>query len=486
MASNHRREALFLAVGQGLTAVMTLVVLSVLAHLYDKDQLATYQQTFLVFLVLAPILQLGVAEAIFYFIPIEQNRKRGRLLDATLVLITSASVFSVFILFGGNFLISNWLNNPQIGKLLYWLIPYALTVTPGSIIAPSLIANGEAVRSAWFTIVKECIVGLATLTPALLTMPVETVIISHIIANASMNLIGVRLILLLPGDAKARPNRGAIYELLKFSLPVGVTAMIGRIARQLDKVLVGLFYPPEIFAVFAAGAVELPLIGIATRSISLVKIADLKRAVHRGDIDEALRIFRRIGEVTGYVIIPFTFFFMIEAELIVTVLFSEKYLASSEPLRIYLLLLPTRIVTFGTLMLALNQGKLILFRTAVGLAINFLLSITLIQLIGPNGAALATVTAAFVWGIPISLFFLCRDCQRNVRFFFPTKNLIHTTIFALFPSSLLLFTNYLTKDLSSILRLLIACALFGAIMSIWWGNDRLFSWKTLLKGKSPI
>jgi O-antigen/teichoic acid export membrane protein len=187
-------------------------------------------------------------------------------------------------------------------------------------------------------------------------------------------------------------------RLTAFSFPLVVAGALGTISLQLDKLVVASMCSPEVFAVYSIAAVEIPLVGIVTGSIAAVIQPDLRRMVVAGSLSDALGLFRRAAERSAVLLVPLTAFLLASAESFIVTLFSEKYLASVMPFRLYLLILPGRMVNFGAFMIALGQNKAILYRSLVGLPTNLLLSVLLVRTFGFLGAIVSTITVVYMVG----------------------------------------------------------------------------------------
>jgi O-antigen/teichoic acid export membrane protein len=84
---------------------------------------------------------------------------------------------------------------------------------------------------------------------------------------------------------------------------------------------------------------------------------------------------------------------------LLVVVFGQTYLESTPIFRVYLLMLPIRIVYFSIIYQAYGKSMLILGRSLLALFLNVILSVPLALWIGPIGAALSTVIIS--WGIMV-------------------------------------------------------------------------------------
>ena len=112
--------------------------------------------------------------------------------------------------------------------------------------------------------------------------------------------------------------------------------MIGIMTLQLDKLIVGILAGPEEYAVYALGAMEIPLIGIVTGSITTIMWAEMRQAVEAGKMEKAVMLFRLSSEKSAYILLPAMVYLWINASSIMTLLYGEQYWDSAHPFRIYL------------------------------------------------------------------------------------------------------------------------------------------------------
>lgn len=91
-----------LSISKMMTTLGWLVASIVLARLFTKEDYGTYKQSILVFRFVAPLLMLGLPQAIYYFMPNEPDKQRNILANNMTALFVMALLFSAFLFFGGN------------------------------------------------------------------------------------------------------------------------------------------------------------------------------------------------------------------------------------------------------------------------------------------------------------------------------------------------------------------------------------------------
>ena len=315
-----------------------------------------------------------------------------------------ATLFSLFLSLGGDKVIAEHFDNPDLLITLQWLMPYPLFVMPAAILGAVLITQNQTYKLTLYNVVSNFL---------LVSLMVTGVFVTHSYTGPLIAQIYFPLILLpfalwlmfknVPG-AFSWPKKENMTKMLKYSVPLGLAGMLGTMTLMTDKIIVSAMCTPEEFANYVNGAIEIPLIGIITGSIASVILVDMVKYIDEGDKEKALDLFKKAAVKSATVLLPVMVFLLIAGKAFIVTLYSEKYLESVIPFYIYLFVLPMRIVFYGSAMMALGQTKIILFRSVFDLFINILLSILFVKLFGYLGAAVATIITLYFWSVPYNLY----------------------------------------------------------------------------------
>jgi len=103
MSNNNKSisyKSMLLTVSNLASRIVTLIAAMVVARMLDTVAYATYKQTFLAFNFALPFLSFGLTQGLYYFIPMEKKRVRGRINDCYTVYAAAGIAFSLFILLG--------------------------------------------------------------------------------------------------------------------------------------------------------------------------------------------------------------------------------------------------------------------------------------------------------------------------------------------------------------------------------------------------
>jgi len=236
------------------------------------------------------------------------------------------------------------------------------------------------------------------------TKSYELPILARVIVPAIFLPVALYLMFVAVPGAMRGPRWVSMKNMVRYSVPLGLAAMLGTITLQLHSLIVAAMCSPEDFAVYVNGAMEIPLIGLITGSITTVVFAEMADMCSKGDKAGALQLFHKASIKSACILFPTMCFLLATAEPFIVLLFSERYHASVIPFVIFLLVLPVRIVVYGAALMALGMTRVVLMRSAITLVVNAILCFVLVKTIGYIGAAIAIVLTFYFCSIPINLY----------------------------------------------------------------------------------
>ena len=383
MATSLFYRILHLTFSKSTVIIANMLIMIFASRYLSMQDYSTYRQTFLPYEILAPFLSLGIPPTIYYLLP-RRKDKLNLVFHSILLILFCALVFSGFLMFGGAEFISRLFHNPELIHSVKWLMIYPFFQIPITLLISVYIFEGKTK----FVGIYSSVFGLVSAISAIF------VIISY---RNYLNVVMIKAILPLGGFIFLLSYLFKIYKkkvtkkvrffhstktILSTSIPFGFASMIGVISLQLDKVLVSSLGTIQEFAIYVNGAMEIPLIGVLTGSVSAVLIGELSKSIKDHDYTKALELFQMTAIKTALILFPIMVFFIFNAREFMILLYSEKYELSAIPFTIYLFLLPIRIVVFGSIFVAMGKSKLILYRSIFELLLNIVLSISMFNLFG--------------------------------------------------------------------------------------------------------
>ena len=395
MTSSRTGKVLALSLGQALANVVALVSGMVLARVLSKADLATYRQTMLAYDVVLPLLSLGLASGVYYFLPTEKNRARGVVVDGLVLMAGMGLLYAVFIALGGNHLLAKRFSNPAIVSTLAYLVPLPILMLPAGLLPSVMVVQNQVQKLTVYNVLISLCLAVSVIAACLAWQTPDAMVLARVAVSMGFGAVAIHLMLRAVPRDSWRPSWESMKRMVAYSIPMVGAAAMGTIAIQLDKIIVSSMCPPEQFAVYSNGAIEIPLVGILTGSITAVIQPELRRMVAAGDFAGSLELFRKASLKSAVILLPTMVFLLASAEPFILTLFSAKYSGSVLPFQMYLLILPVRIVNYGAFMMALGKSRLIMYRAMTGMLVNLVLSVVLVRWLGYMGAIIGTIVTLY-------------------------------------------------------------------------------------------
>jgi O-antigen/teichoic acid export membrane protein len=464
MSQSRTTKVIALSLGQTLTRLSGIVAAAVLSRILTQGDYATYRQTMLAYAFISPLIMLSLPQAIFYFFPKHEGNERQMLTENLSLLAAMGIIFTLFLFCGGNNFLALRFHNPDLERTLRYLAPYSLFMIPAGAMGACLVARNK-IKALTISNVLTRMTGLTFVVFAcvLFKSPVP-IIIAEVLSSIILFIVAMWLMFSSCPGALTYPSLHRMFEMVKYSIPMGIAGMLGTISMQIDKIIVSSMCKPTEFATYANGAIEIPLIGIITGSITVVIITDMTKMCQQNNPQQALALFQNAALRSASILLPAMCFFLVTADEFIVALYSAKYVKSVTPFRLYLIILPIRIVFFGAAIMALGKTKYILIRSIFDLIINAMLSIILVYYMGYLGAIFATILTLYFWTVPFNLKIISQGFNTSFWSVLPLRDILLMLIL----SGLLVPLAYMNKYIS------------GVHPAIQFGFSAIFYWPAIL------
>src|SRR4051794_40767234 len=387
--------------GAGILATVAL------ARILPLRDFGLYQELLLLYSIVAPLLFGGVPAALTYFLARSRDdeERRGWTFDATVALAALGALFAVLLVVLREPLAEVLHERGRLTTAIALLAPYALFAFVAAVMPNALIPTGRARLSALLSgasaaVYLTCVVGAAVAfgdVRALSAAIGVSALFPAVVAVLGVGGAGgfrVRWTGLAPRSRR----------FLGYGLPLALTGLAGLLGFQFDRLVISNRYSAEVFAIYAVGAVELPVATVVQQSINSVLLPELSRLHRDGDMAGIGALWREAIRKTALLLLPLFVLCMIVADDLVRVAFGARFSESAEIFRIYLLLLPLRVATYGLIPMAIGRTGINLTASFVVLGTNVVLALALVGPLGLKGPALATVIATFA----TALYYLVR------------------------------------------------------------------------------
>lgn len=200
-----------------------------------------------------------------------------------------------------------------------------------------------------------------------------------------------------PGVMQTQPYTGriAIPAIRSLWLHLGLYDVLQLLSTWIDKFIISLVLTAELSAIYFNGSQNIPFLPLLLGAASTAVL--VKLATSAGDEQEdTAGLMLQSGKLLSSIVFPLFFFlYAFRAELI-TVLFSEKYVAAVPIFAISIMVLPVRAYSFTTVLQRYHKGHIINSGAVAELLLACLLMYPLYLWLGLPGVALSFVISTYL------------------------------------------------------------------------------------------
>lgn len=388
-------QAAVLAVGAMFSQAATLASLVVLTRLVSKPELGGYQQLWLIYGILSPFLVGGLPTALLYFLPRARSREDASkwVRDSYLILCCFGLASSLGVLLLRH-QIAAALNNAALSRALLFYVPYPFFAFLTAAMPSALVASGRARLASALNATNGAVTVLVVVAAAAIS-PSTT----SLAAGLSLSAAVVALVSTASVVRALRIRRPVVWRsvawrpLLTYGLPLALTQLAGMLGFQFDRLVVSNRFAPGDYAVYAVGAIEVPIAIVVQQAVNAVLVPALSRLHAEGGLSELVRQWQAAMRKTSLVVLPLFAFLVVMAGDVIGVLYGAKFGGSVPIFRAYLFLMPLRMATYGLITQAIGRTGINLSASLVMLGTNVALAIGLVFPLGLLGPAISTPLA---------------------------------------------------------------------------------------------
>lgn len=423
--SNNTIQAFWVAMGSLSSIALGIVSAAILSRYLDKTEYGTYKQILYVYSTLLIVFSAGLPRVFAYFLPrysIEEAKTIVRKINR--VLFIAGLIFSLFLfLFSG--IIGAILKNPELSYGLKIFSPIPMLLLPTLGIEGIFSTYKKSIYIAIYNTLSRFLMLIFIVTPV--------IVFEGSYITAIYGWLGVSVItFIIAYYFKNIPFKGSksvdttlnYKEVFAYSLPLVGASIWGIAIKSADQFYISRYFGAGVFAEFSNGFIELPFVAMITSSASVVLMPIFSRVFHQNEgLEKLTETWKNTLNKSATIIYPILIFFILYANEIMILLYSQKYAASGIYFRINMFLNFFNIIIFAPLFLSMGKTKLYSLVHMI-LAFTIWISDYLLILLFNSPIAIA-FNSTFLNILKIICFMYLASRLLNVKFleFFPIKTL---------------------------------------------------------------
>ena len=387
---NTSRPALLLVGGRSIGLAASFAIGIVLARLFDPAVFGVYKQFFLVYATLYGVMQLGMAESLYYFVPREPERT-GRLAGNALVTLAAIGTCCTAALAVAAPLLGRWLD-PELASYA-WLLGVFLTLTlSATVLEITLISRHRHLAAAVTYALSDVVRTLLFVVPALMFASLQAVFTGAVVF-AGIRLVATVVALRRMCGRELGVDLPLLRAQLGYAVPFAVAVGIEVILINFHQYVVASRFDATTFAIYAVGCLQIPLYDLivtSTVNILMVRMAGAPRG------ETALALWHDTVSRLAFLIFPLAAVLIVTAHDLIVGLFTATYAASVPIFMVWALTMLPAVMAVDAVLRVYAQTRFLLIMNLVRfVCVATLISVSLTSF-GLVGAVLVTFVGLLV------------------------------------------------------------------------------------------
>ena len=245
---------------------------------------------------------------------------------------------------------------------------------------------------------------------------------------------------------------------LKYSLPIGVSGAISEISRIVDKIIVSNYFTPAELAIYARGAMEIPMLNVVINSLGNILMPKFVSSYESNNIDDILTYWHRSTIIIAFIVYPLMVLMIAIGDILIPMLFTDKFNDSIVIFQIYTCALIFRITTYDSIIRAIGKTGVLLRITIISIFFNIVLTILFVENFGIYGVPIATLITVLV--VRIEMLRVIKD-MLDISFseVFPWRKLFKILVVSTLP--LVLVIPFKDIDQTYFVKFMIFSSVYG-------------------------
>lgn len=400
MGNSRTSQVLFLTIGNGVNILINFLMLPYLVRTLSYEDYGSYGQVLIV---------TGFLQTIFTFnlnqvsnLYLARNENTIQEVFSTLMRISFVfTLFSLVILFLFAPILEYSFENPKIDRLLYLSSIYLFSQVPLPILMSVMIYIGKAKHQTKLLIISNLIKVALIFISIHVFNSVEILVIS-------LGIAGILQLLMyyfsVPDTIRSLTafNKPLSKEIIKTAAPLTLSAVVERSVFFIDGVMISTMLTTTDYALYRAGAFEVPFIAGIYGSISAIVMPEVARLYVSGDLKNIIQLKNKAIISTAFIIYPILVFLLFFSKPLVSSYLTENYVMSALVFSIFNLSLLIRINDYQDVIVIAGKTKFIFYNIIWLVSLNLVLNYLFVSFFGIIGSAAAFIIFLFVFAIVLS------------------------------------------------------------------------------------
>jgi O-antigen/teichoic acid export membrane protein len=361
------KPALLLTSGRVVAFLFTFFIPVVLVRVFDPGDFGTYKQLFLIYTTIFYAAQFGMAESLYYFMPLNPAQS-SRYVVNSIVALAVAGVICLGLIAAGGFQLSRMLNNDALSKYALSLGIYTLLMLVSAALEIAMIARKHYLWASATYAASDTLRAILIVLPVLFFKRLDWLMI-----GAGMYALTrcVALIVYLRNDFKGemRVDWACFRNQLRYAIPFGFAIVVGILQTNLHQYAVSHYFDVATFAIYSVGCLQIPIVDFIITPASSVMMVRMSEQIGQGRSEGLIAMWHDMSRKLALMFVPLVALLLLNAHNIIVLLFTERYLRSVPIFMVWSTAIVFATLPTDAMLRVFAQTRLLLILNIISLAL---------------------------------------------------------------------------------------------------------------------
>jgi O-antigen/teichoic acid export membrane protein len=386
--------ALVLMSGRALGFIAAFAVPLVLARVFSQHEFGTYKQVFLIYSTLFGIVQAGMAESLYYFLPAEKDRK-GRYIVNVLMVLGGLGLAALLLLYSQQDRIAALLNNAALAPYLVLTGIYLVLMLMSLVLEIVMTAEKQHVSASFAYALTDLGRAILFLVPVFFFGGLFWLLLGAI-AFGFGRLAYTLFYLKREFGTGLQADHDLMKKQLGYALPFGLAGLIEVVQINFHMYVVSWYFDAATFAIYSVGCLQLPITDFLMTSTSNVVMVQMREKLRAGDLAAVVAIWLDGVRKLALVLFPMIGILLVLAHELIVVMFTDSYASAVPVFIVWTIGMLLATILSDSVLRVYAENRFLIIQNFIRLAVLAALIHWFLALFGLVGAVLVTLLANLV------------------------------------------------------------------------------------------
>jgi O-antigen/teichoic acid export membrane protein len=381
-------------------SVLLMVSSIIMTRYLTKESYGTYLQAMLIVNTVILLAFVGLPQSIYYYFQMAGEKRRFIVRNVLVSALVGVGAALFVLLLDDR--ICTLLGNPRLKEYLPYIAGLILLQAPMALKDPLFFSAGALLGNSAGSVLSALLDYLPVLSAVLAGFGLKGIFLVFLASKGVSLLVFLILLKRCCLDTVVSPPEGEgkdvrFRDQVSYAIPIGIAGYLGVVGAQLDKYVVANGFSPSQFAVYSRGAMEVPFISTIAYLLNDITLPQCVAAYKEKNFPLLLQLMHRNIDKVAKINLPIFAFLLVEAPLLIEIMYTKEYVDATPIFRVYLLSLLFGVTVYNMIPTVSGNTQSLFWASAFSLTTKLVLCMLLVKLLGPVGVAAGVFAGSFVY-----------------------------------------------------------------------------------------